>query len=101
MSYPKQPGQDGEAHRELASRNLVLLQENASLRSELDRKSRALLAALEVVEAAVSADDVIDAHRNTCPRGWNECNPSEFAEALNRRIAEKFDRAIAEIGEGA
>jgi hypothetical protein len=35
MGHPKQPGQDEDAHRALAERHLVTLQENERLRAEL------------------------------------------------------------------
>lgn len=35
MSYPKQPGQDEQAHRELAQRHLVVVQERDALQARL------------------------------------------------------------------
>lgn len=42
-SYPKQPGQDAEAHRKLAQDHLAALIEIEELRAELDRAWQAAM----------------------------------------------------------
>ena len=81
MGWPKQPGQDAEAHLRLAQRHLELVQEkkalerdNAELRAALDNLCRAVR---NISVTGWSQDTYLDAHGLLAP--------VQAGEALLRR----------------